>query len=65
MNRQDPDTSRYDRKGMLIASLCLVHCIAGPVLLSFAGFASLINISEKLEPLFLLGEFPASMHECN
>ena len=55
MNRQDLDTSRYDRKGMLIASLCLVHCIAGPVLLSFAGFASLIGISEKLEPVFLLG----------
>jgi hypothetical protein len=55
MNRDDIDTSRYDRKGMLIASLCFVHCIAGPVLLSFAGLASLISVSEKLEPLFLLG----------
>ena len=55
MHRSDLDTSRYDRKGMLIASLCFVHCIAGPVLLSFVGLASLINISERLEPLFLLG----------
>ena len=43
-----------DRKGMLIAALCFVHCVAGPVLLSFAGFASLIGVSEKLEPAFLL-----------
>jgi hypothetical protein len=49
------DGSRADRRGMLIASLCFVHCIAGPVLLSFAGFTSLIDVSEKLEPLFLLG----------
>ena len=28
--------------------------MAGPVLLSFAGFASLIGISEKAEPLFVL-----------
>jgi hypothetical protein len=48
-------TSRGDRTGILIASICFVHCVAGPVLLSFAGFASLIGISEKLEPLFLLG----------
>jgi len=47
--------SRGDRTGILIASVCFVHCIAGPVLLSVAGFASLIGISEKLEPLFLLG----------
>jgi len=47
--------SRADRRGMLIASLCFVHCIAGPILLSFAGLASLISISERLEPLFLLG----------
>jgi hypothetical protein len=45
--------SRDDRRGMLIALLCLVHCVVGPVLLSIAGFASLIGISEKLEPLFL------------
>jgi hypothetical protein len=40
---------------MLIASLCFVHCIAGPILLSFAGLTSLMNVSEKFEPLFLLG----------
>jgi len=50
-----PKGSRGDRTGILIASVCFVHCIAGPVLLSVAGFASLIGISEKLEPLFLLG----------
>ena len=43
-----------DRTGMLIAAACFVHCVAGPVLLSFVGFASLIGISEKFEPLFLL-----------
>jgi hypothetical protein len=47
--------TRGDRTGIVIASVCFVHCIAGPVLLSVAGFASLIGISEKLEPLFLLG----------
>jgi hypothetical protein len=47
--------TRGDRTGILIASVCFVHCIAGPVLLSFAGYASLIGVSEKLEPLFLLG----------
>ena len=49
------DGSCNDRRGMLIAALCFVHCVAGPVLLSFAGLASLISISERLEPLFLLG----------
>ena len=49
------DTSRYDRKGMLVAALCFVHCIAGPVLLSFAGLSSWVSISEKAEPLFLIG----------
>ena len=44
-----------DRRGMLLASLCFVHCVAGPVLLSFAGLSSLIGVSEKLEPLFLFG----------
>jgi MerC mercury resistance protein len=39
---------------MLIAALCFVHCVAGPVLLSFAGLASMIGISERLEPTFLL-----------
>ena len=42
-----------DRTGMLIAGLCFVHCVAGPALLSLAGLASLIHISEKVEPLFL------------
>ena len=40
---------------MLLASLCFVHCVAGPILLTYAGFSSLIDVSEKLEPLFLLG----------
>ena len=40
---------------MLIASMCFVHCVAGPILLSFAGFASLVHISERIEPLFMLG----------
>lgn len=55
MNQSGMETSRHDRRGMLIASLCFVHCVAGPVLLSFAGFASMISISESFEPLFLLG----------
>jgi hypothetical protein len=55
MNKSPLDGSRADRSGVLIASLCFVHCVAGPVLLSFAGLASLINVSEKLELLFLLG----------
>ena len=46
-----------DRKGMLLAAICFVHCVAGPVLLSFAGFASLIGVSEKLEPVFILSSF--------
>jgi MerC mercury resistance protein len=45
---------RGDWKGILIAALCLIHCVAGPMLLSFAGFASLIGVSEKMEPLFVL-----------
>jgi hypothetical protein len=49
------DHSHADRRGMLLASLCFVHCVAGPLLLSFAGLSSLIGVSEKLEPLFLLG----------
>ena len=49
------DGSHADRRGILIASLCFVHCVAGPVLLSFAGMASLVSVSEKFEPLFLLG----------
>ena len=38
-----------DRKGILLAILCFVHCVAGPLLLSVAGFASLVNVSEALE----------------
>jgi hypothetical protein len=53
--RADSTNTRGDKTGIVIASICFVHCIAGPVLLSFAGFASLIGVSEKLEPLFLLG----------
>jgi hypothetical protein len=39
---------------MLVAALCFVHCVGGPILLSVAGFSSLIGASEKVEPLFLL-----------
>jgi hypothetical protein len=49
------DDTRADRRGILIVSLCAVHCVLGPVLLSFAGLASLVGVSEKFEPLFLLG----------
>ena len=55
MNTSLLDSSRADRRGMLMASLCFVHCVAGPVLLSFAGMSSLVNVSEKFELLFLLG----------
>jgi hypothetical protein len=44
---------------MLIAAACFVHCVAGPVVLSFAGLASLVDVSERLEPLFLLSSFGA------
>src|SRR5258706_440482 len=39
----------------LLAAACFVHCVAGPLLLSFAGLAGLSAISEKAEPLFLAG----------
>ena len=39
---------------MLIAALCFVHCVGGPLLLSFAGLASFIHYSEKVEPVFLV-----------
>jgi len=55
MTRKAVECSQADRRGMLMATLCFVHCVAGPVLLSFAGMASLVNVSERLEPLFLLG----------
>jgi MerC mercury resistance protein len=55
MSRFQFDSSGNDRRGMLIAVLCFLHCVAGPILLSFAGLSSLVNVSERLEPLFLLG----------
>lgn len=48
------DSSRADRRGVLVASICFVHCIAGPILLTLAGLTSLVRISERLEPLFLV-----------
>ena len=39
---------------MVVAVACLVHCVAGPVLLGFAGFASWIGLSERTEPVLLL-----------
>jgi hypothetical protein len=48
-------SSRSDRTGMLIAAVCFVHCAAGPFLLSFAGLSSMIGVSERFEPAFLLG----------
>ncbi|MBV8907256.1 MAG: MerC domain-containing protein [Acidobacteriia bacterium] len=47
-------SSRGDRAGIVIASLCFAHCVAGPALLAFAGFASLIRASERSEIAFLL-----------
>ena len=55
MNKALFDGSRADHRAMVLASLCFVHCVAGPVLLAFAGLTSLVGISEKFEPLFLLG----------
>ena len=55
MPKSDFDTAHADRRGMLLASLCFIHCVAGPIALSYAGFSSLIGVSEKLEPLFLIG----------
>lgn len=55
IRRSSHDESRADRRGILVASLCVVHCVAGPILLSFAGLASLAGVSEKFEPLFVLG----------
>jgi len=49
-----PPIPSGDRKAMLVATLCFTHCVAGPVLLTFAGFSSLIGVSEKIEPLFVL-----------
>lgn len=55
MKKPAVEGSHADRRGMLMASLCFVHCVAGPVLLSLAGMASLVSVSERFEPLFLLG----------
>jgi hypothetical protein len=37
-----------------VAAACFLHCVAGPLLLSFAGFASLTGVWERMEPLFVL-----------
>src|SRR5205823_10581767 len=50
-----------DRKGILLAILCFVHCVAGPLLLSVAGFASLVNVSEALEPVFTVSSLVFGM----
>jgi hypothetical protein len=50
-----PAGPNSDRRSMLIAGLCFAHCVAGPALLSFAGWSSLVSTSEKLEPVFLVG----------
>jgi hypothetical protein len=55
MSKQADEKSQRDRAGIVIAAVCFVHCIAGPVLLSVAGLASVIGVSERLEPVFLLG----------
>jgi hypothetical protein len=49
------DRSRGDRAAIVIASLCFAHCVAGPVLLTFIGFSSLLHISERFETFFLIG----------
>jgi hypothetical protein len=54
MKKASPAVLSGDRKGILVAALCLIHCVAGPVLLSYAGFASLMGVSEKMEPVFVL-----------
>lgn len=52
MHKNSIDRISGDRKGIAIAAICFVHCVAGPVLLSFAGLASLTGLSEQLEPAF-------------
>jgi hypothetical protein len=44
-----------DRTAIVLSAACLVHCVAGPLILAVAGFAGLIGTSEKLEPVFLGG----------
>ena len=56
IKRRGSDGSHADRRGRFsLRPSASVHCVAGPVLLSFAGMASLVSVSEKFEPLFLLG----------
>ena len=43
-----------DRAGVIVATLCFVHCIAGPALIAFGSFSSLIALSERTEILFML-----------
>jgi len=42
-----------DRAGVIIATLCFLHCIGGPALLVFAGLSSFLKFSERAEYLFL------------
>ena len=59
-----------DRAGVIVATLCFIHCIAGPALLAIAGLSSLIAISERMEFVFLFTSaaigacvlFPAYKH---
>ena len=37
-----------------MATLCFVHCVAGPALIAFGSFSSLISLSERTEILFML-----------
>jgi hypothetical protein len=53
--------SNRDRAGIVIASLCFVHCVAGPLILTFAGFTSLLHLSEKFESVFLLASAAMGM----
>jgi positive regulator of sigma E activity len=43
-----------DRAGVIVATLCFIHCVAGPALIAFGSFSSLIGLSERTEILFML-----------
>jgi hypothetical protein len=43
-----------DSAGVIVATLCFVHCVAGPALIAFGSFSSLIALSERTEILFML-----------
>jgi MerC mercury resistance protein len=43
-----------DRAGVIVATLCFVHCVAGPALIAFGSFSSLIAFSERTKILFML-----------